>query len=184
MSARPPRRPRYLFHWLRRTGASLASLRRGRRRLPDGRDTRAGTLSVSPSGVAASPNEESAQRDELLSRLIVHDQALHIVRHLFVVHDAVRRDGWGAVDARPANVLGRALFEAELLAAEDPSPLFASVVERIGRGHESARVREELAAFDTAGDWAAPPVAEVADSDFAEFELIERSWAGTVPAGF
>ena len=183
MPERPPRRPRFLFHWLRRTGLSLASLRKGRGERPGGRK--------SPSALAPAPHEttepraadDRAQREELLSRLVVHDEGRHLVRHLLVVHDELRRKGWTAADALPAAVLGRAVFEAELLAAEDPSPLFATVVSRLRHAHETARVREELQAFDDEGQWRAPPVAEVADSDFAEFELMERSWAGTVPAG-
>lgn len=185
MPARPPRQPRFLFHWLRRTGASLAGLGRRPRPRPGDRLARAaGSLPAIAAG-PPSPDDGAVEREELFSRLVVHDPAKHIVRHLFVVHDEWRREGWPAVAALPSGVLGRALFEAEILAAEEPSPPFAAVVERLRRGRDAAEAREAreaIDAFEAEGDGGPPPVAEVADSDFAEFELMERSWAGTVPA--
>jgi hypothetical protein len=182
MPKRPPRLP-FFRRWLGHARAPLVFLharRRGPLADPDGGAAERASRAVASDVPTGSPDDETAQRAELFARLLTHDPATRIVRHLLVVHDAWRRSGWTAAASLPASTVGRALFEAEVLAAEDPSPLFSAVVARLGQAHAAANARE---ASRHDSDWAAPPVAEVADSDFVEFELMERSWAGTVPAG-
>jgi len=132
-------------------------------------------------GAGDSPSLVLQQRAELGARLLVHDPATQAVRHLVVVHDALGGGSWAGVAALPPQVTGRALAEAEMLASQEPSALLATVIERL---------RELTAAADTRAehgvsrrDWAKPEIPEVSESTHEEYELMERSWMGTVPSG-
>jgi len=117
---------------------------------------------------------------EIGARLLIHDPATQPVRHLFILHDELRNGGWERVEKLPLKVIDRALTEAEILECSEPSPLLTTIVAEL-REHKAAG--EARAAREAAeGDWEVPKVPEVSDSDFAEWELMERSWAGTVPA--
>jgi hypothetical protein len=117
------------------------------------------------------------QRAELAARLLVHDPATQVVRHLFVVHEELRENGWNGVEAFPLKVIDRALTEAEMLASHEPSELLTTIIDKL---------RTLKAAADTHAtldrDRQKPQIVEVSETDFDEFELMERSWAGTVPA--
>ncbi len=124
------------------------------------------------------------QRAELGARLLVHDPATQVVRHLFIVHDELRSGGWTAVEALPATVTGRALAEAEILATHEPSPLLATIIvalRKIKATSEAVAVRKAHEALEA--EWEIPKMPEVSDTNFDEYELMERSWAGTVPSG-
>jgi hypothetical protein len=121
------------------------------------------------------------QRAELGARLLVHDPATQAVRHLFVVHDELRNGGWPSVEALPGKVVERALIEAEILAVDEPSPLFESIVDTLRDIKTAADARAAKDALDA--EWEVPQAPEVSDTNFDEYELTERSWAGTVPAG-
>lgn len=123
------------------------------------------------------------QRAELGARLLVHDPATQVVRHLFIVHDELRNAGWLAVRALPLTVIGRALTEAEILASDEPSPMLASIIDALRDIKLGAVARAAQAAHDALeAEWETPQVPEVSDTNFDEYELMERSWAGTVPA--
>ena len=118
---------------------------------------------------------------EIGARLLIHDPATQPVRHLFILHDELRNGGWERVEKLPLKVIERALTEAEILDGSEPSPLLTTIVAEL---RELKTAAEERAAREAAeGDWEVPKVPEVSDSDFAEWEEMERSWAGTVPAG-
>lgn len=118
---------------------------------------------------------------EIGARLLIHDPATQPVRHLFILHDELRNGGWERVEKLPLKVIERALTEAEILDCSEPSPLLTTIVAEL---REQKAAAEDRAAREAAeGDWEVPKVPEVSDSDFAEWELMERSWAGTVPAG-
>lgn len=121
------------------------------------------------------------QRAELGARLLVHDPATQAVRHLFVVHDELRDGGWEKVEALPLKVLDRALTEAEILGSEEPSPVLATIVETLRELKLAAELRAAQEAAEA--EWETPQVPEVSDTNFDEYELMERSWAGTIPAG-
>ena len=124
------------------------------------------------------------QRAELGARLLVHDPATQVVRHLFIVHDELRNGGWPAVEALPAAVIGRAVVEAEILASDEPSPLLATIIDALRRIKASADAIATRKAHDALeAEWEIPKVPEVSDTNFDEYELMERSWAGTVPSG-
>ena len=121
------------------------------------------------------------QRADLGARLLVHDPAIQIVRHLFIVHDELRGGGWAAVEALPAKVIERSLTEAEILASHEPSEVLATIVEALRRIKATADLRAVQEAADA--EWEVPQMPEVSDTNFDEYELMERSWAGTIPAG-
>jgi len=121
------------------------------------------------------------QRAELGARLLVHDPATQIVRNLFIVHDELRANGWTGVENLPLKVTSRALTEAEILAVDEPSEVLATIIATLQDIKRAAEERVAREALDA--DWEVPQLAEVSDTNFDEYELIERSWAGTVPAG-
>ena len=125
------------------------------------------------------------QRTELGARLLVHDPETQLVRNLFVVHDQLGTSGWAGVETLPPQVIGRAQTEAEILQMQEPSPLLGTIIESL-RGLKVAAdqrtARDAQQALER--EWQkpqAPP--EVSETNYDEYELMERSWVGTVPAG-
>lgn len=148
----------------------------GRARLPAQASARPG----SPSPLQ--PESPTMQQcAELGARLLVHDPATQPVRHLFIVHGELRNGGWPDVGALSTKVIERALTEAEILASDESSPVLASIIEKL-RGLKTA---SDARAIDEALDreWAERQLPEVSDTNFGEYELMERSWVGTVPSG-
>jgi hypothetical protein len=121
------------------------------------------------------------QRAELGARLLVHDPATQIVRNLFIVHDELRANGWPGVETLPPKVISRSLGEAEILAVDEPSELWETIVAKLRELKTAVDARAATEALDA--DWEVPQMPEVSDTNFDEYELMERSWAGTVPAG-
>jgi hypothetical protein len=122
------------------------------------------------------------QRAELGARLLVHDPATQVVRNLFIIHDELRSNGWAGVETLPAKVVERGLTEAEILASDEPSEMLATIIDAL-RAIEGGATAARAAKEALEADWVTPQVPEVSDTDFDEYELMERSWAGTVPAG-
>ncbi len=123
----------------------------------------------------------SQLRAELRARLLAHeaDAPAQLMRHLVFVHDELGNKGWAGVDALPRRVVARALMEAELLAAEEPSPLLADLVERLrDLKLEADRVEERDADLR---EWAVTDIPEVSEASHDEYRQMERSWIGTVP---
>ena len=121
------------------------------------------------------------QRAELGARLLIHDPATQIVGNLFIVHDELRANGWPGVENLPLKVISRGLSEAEILAVDEPSEVLTTIIEKLREVKVAADARAAQEALEA--DWEVPQLAEVSDTNFDEYELIERSWAGTVPAG-
>ena len=121
------------------------------------------------------------QRAELGARLLVHDPATQVVRNLFIVHDELRANGWAGVETLPAKIVDRGLTEAEILASHEPSEVLATIVEALRGIKAAVEARATKEALDA--EWETPQIPEVSDTNFDEYELMERSWAGTVPAG-
>jgi len=121
------------------------------------------------------------QRAELGARLLVHDPATQIVRNLFIVHDELRANGWPGVETLPSKVIARGLSEAEILAVDEPSEVLATIIGTLREMKAAAEARAAQEALEA--EWEVPKVPEVSDTNFDEYELMERSWAGTVPAG-
>ena len=113
------------------------------------------------------------------------DEASTLLKPLLAVHHKLRRKGWDGVATLPSPVLGKALRQAEMLAAEDPSlPVLTQVAERLRPLLEAAEARER-AQDDDAGDadLAVRDRIEVSEASFNEFEELERTWAQTMPSG-
>jgi hypothetical protein len=75
-------------------------------------------------------------------------------------------------------VISRGLSAAEILAVDEPSDVLATIIAMLREVKVASEARETLEA-----DWVVPQVPEVSDTNFDEYELMERSWAGTIPAG-
>jgi hypothetical protein len=121
------------------------------------------------------------QLAELGARLLVHDPATQPVRHLFIVHDELRNGGWEKVEALPLKVIDRALTEAEILGSDEESPVLTTIIAELRDQKACAEMRAAQDAAEV--EWEKPLVPEVSDTNFDEYELMERSWAGTIPAG-
>jgi hypothetical protein len=118
---------------------------------------------------------------EIGARLFVHDPTTQAVRHLSIVHDELHSGGWESVEALPFKVIDRALTEAEILGSEEPSPLLTTIIAELRDQKATAEMRAAHEAAEV--DCDKPLVPEVSDTNFDEYELMERSWAGTIPAG-
>jgi hypothetical protein len=126
------------------------------------------------------------QRADLGARLLVHDPATQLVRNLFVIHDELGTRGWAGVRALPLSLVGRALTEAELLHVQEPSPLLATIIETLRSIKVAAEARAAQAvqaALEKEWEREQPAIPEVSETNYDEYELMERSWIGTVPAG-
>jgi hypothetical protein len=191
MSVRPPTRPvpraetvednkggrdkRGSLRWVRDVLSRSIRLEQARNPAPPAPEPSHAAVADTP------PSLLIQQRAELGARLLVHDPATQIVRNLFVVHDELRTRGWAGVEALPLKIVGRALTEAEILASDEPSPLFATIIDSLRELKSAADERAAQEALER--EWETLQVPEVSDTNFDEYELMERSWAGTVPAG-
>lgn len=119
---------------------------------------------------------------ELSARLLANepDHTAKLMRHLVLVHDVLERKGWPGVGTMSGLVLGEALAQATVLASEDASPNLEFIIEQLRTLQAAADQREER--DSRLHDFKVGENVEVSESDFAEFEDIERSWGGTVPS--
>ena len=118
---------------------------------------------------------------ELRVRLLAEEvPSAQVMRHLVQVHDALGSKGWPGVRALSGEVLRKALVQAEMLASMDPSSTLDMVIEQLRPLAEAAEQRDE--SESRLQDFKVGESLEVSESTFAEFEDMERSWIGTVPA--
>ena len=138
-------------------------------------------------GTAAHDADEATPSQlctELSARLLAHetDHAVRTMRHLMFVHDVLDAKGWAGVAAMSGHVLTEALDQLELLAADDPSPQMDLLVARMRPLQRAAELRDERdARYGT--DFSVGSDLVVSESNFTEFETVERDWSETVPAG-
>ena len=119
---------------------------------------------------------------ELSARLLAHETSeVQTMRHLILVHDALERRGWTALESMSALVLVKAIEQAEALAAEEPSPHMDMLIEGLRPLHVAADLRDQRES--RLQDFRVGDNLEVSESDFADFEEVETGWTGTVPAG-
>jgi len=120
---------------------------------------------------------------ELSARLLAHDpeHTAKMMRHLVLVHDVLERKGWPGVGAMSGRVLAEALAQAELLASEDPSPHLEVIIEQLRPLQVAADQRDER--DSRLQDFKVGDNVQVSETNFGEFEDMERSWGGTVPSG-
>jgi hypothetical protein len=195
MSTSPParKRPRNIPAKDRRSADGAAgSLRRLKGMLgrPIALERRDGHLSIvlvdRRRAPAQQPSRSSSRRelcDALRARLLSNGRAetLHVMRHLVFVLNELERRNWRGVESLQGHLLGKAVVQAEMLLGDEASPLGATFLERLRTLKAAAESRED----GESGHKNANPVAsvEVFESTFEEFELMERSWVGTVPSG-
>jgi hypothetical protein len=149
-------------------------------------DRRDGRLSVVLVDRRRAPAQRSSSRrqlcDDLRARLLSdgRPQTLYVMRHLVFVLNELERRNWRGVESLQGHLLGNALVQAEMLLGDAASPLAAKFLDRLRILKAAADAREEgkLRRKDSKP---AEPL-EVRESTFEEFELMERSWGGTVPA--
>ena len=178
-AARAPQEKRGSLRWVRSVlGRSI--------RLEQRRDQRLGAI-IDPRRVAAADAPLSLlmqQRADLGARLLVHDPATQPVRNLFVIHDELGSRGWAGVEALRPQIVDRALTEAEILSSQEPSSLLSSIIESLRALRAAADERVVQAAHAASErEWETLKVPEVSETNYDEYELMERSWVGTVPAG-
>lgn len=149
-----------------------------------------GPVSPADKGRSAPLTPEAAllleQRADLGARLLTHDPATQLVRNLFVIHDELGKRGWPGVEALPPSLVSRALTEAELLHVQEPSPPLVTIIETLRsiKATTEARAAQALQEkLEREWEREQPAVPEVSETDYGEYELMERSWVGTVPAG-
>ena len=175
MSARPPIKEKHgSLQWVRKVLSRSIRLEQKQRAVA------ASASAPRAGGDDAAPPLLLQQRAELGARLLVHDPATQSVRHLFLVHDQLSGRGWMGVEALPLPVLVRAMTEAESLARDEPSLLLTSIIDRLKTVLQTA---DRSSAPAAQSDWSRPQGPEVSETNYDEFELMERSWIGTVPTG-
>jgi hypothetical protein len=174
-AAAPPAK-RGSLRWVRDVLSRSLRLQQGRKRAATAAASDAADTALDPA-----LSLWIRQRTELGPRLLVHDPATQVVHHLFIVHDELQAQGWPGVDALPAKVLDRALLEAEILHSDEPSSLLATIIDKLRELNAAATARALEQALEREFETLQMP--EVSDTNFDEYELMERSWAGTVPNG-
>ena len=180
MSARPPIKEKHgSLRWVRNVlGRSM--------RLEQGRDVATASAAEPRRGAGGEQPLPLLlqQRAELGARLLVHDPATQPVRNLFLVHDQLAGLGWAGVETLPLPLVARALTEAKILASDESSPLLTTIIESLQDLLTAAGARSTLEASEALErEWELPQCPEVSETNYDEYELMERSWIGTVPAG-
>ncbi|MBI5255916.1 MAG: hypothetical protein HY855_05410 [Burkholderiales bacterium] len=135
-----------------------------------------------PAGAVPAPSVEQV-REELLARLLDHalEQDAQMVRHLAYVNDELGRAGWDGVAGLPGPLLGQALIQARMLAADEPSACMALVTERLLQLRVAAELRAERQDRLREDERLTSP--EISEVSQQEFEALERGWVDTVPPG-
>ena len=137
---------------------------------------------ATPAAKAAPTRAE--MRGELRERLLVHDPQTQMVRHLYQVYKQLGIDGWPGAAMMQPTVVHRAVCEAEMLQSTEPSPLLGLIVDKL-RAIDSVAIllAEPDAPATGPSEWATTAVPEVSETSYADYEMMERSWIGTVPSG-
>jgi hypothetical protein len=103
------------------------------------------------------------------------EQAAQLLRQLVQVHDELLHKGWAGVQALPAAVRSKALFQAELLAREAATPALLTMVVRLRALQAPPEPAQAPAPRPHASGGKAVEVFELSPEDFQESE---RSWFG------
>lgn len=179
-----------VVHWLKNLWARPVGVQR------EGRGLKLVLVERRRRRLTDEPPKLTQVRAELRERLLgqQHAHAAAVMRHLARVHDELGGAGWPGVESLPAQVLGMALVQAEMLAGEGPSVEMSHLIERLRIFKVAAGVREErerrqarearqrdtapgVAAGDAA-DAAAVGASAPVDSGF---EGSTGHWTGPVP---
>lgn len=150
------------------------------------------TLGVPASSLRAQARDEQRlrvrrMRRDLYELMQQHPSSRQLMRHLDLVERTLRTEGFGAVEVLPVRVIAKALTQLEKLVWDWSAPGLAELRSRLAvmvkdRRHEAQREAASTAALelDLIAHHGATDVTEV---DHADFEEMERSWAGQMPEG-
>jgi hypothetical protein len=121
-------------------------------------------------------------RADLQARLMAqeYESSGPVMRHLGLVHDELGRSGWAGIERLSSRVIDLALVQAEVLAAQEPMPSLAIVIDRLRILKVAVALREERAS--RLRNQPSDNIIEVSEATREEFEESELSWARSVPA--
>ena len=150
------------------------------------------TLGVPAASLRAQARDEERERVRRMRRDLYglmqqHPGSRQLMRHLDLVERTLRREGYGAVEALSIRVITKALGQLEKLVWDWSTPGLAELRSRLAVMVKSRQLEAEQDAASTAAqalDAATQHgVIDVTEVDHAEFEQMERSWAGQMPEG-
>ena len=131
-------------------------------------------------------------RRDLYELMQQHPDARKVMRHLDLLERTLRTEGYAAVEIMPVRALASALAQLERLVWDWTPAGLAELRSRLSILVKTRRAEEkrEIAAMpptdvmpERASGHVGSEMAEVTEVDHAEFEEMERSWAGQMPAG-
>jgi hypothetical protein len=128
-------------------------------------------------------------RRELFTLMEQHPGSRKVMSHLDLVERTLRSGGFQTVEALPIRVIAKALSQMEQLVVNWSPVGLAELRSRMAvmvKSRANEPSREEASTSTLELDLAnAADVTEVDDADFdhAEFEEMQRSWAGRAPVG-
>ena len=125
---------------------------------------------------AATPSHGEALRHDhrdLSSLLDLHSDSRLTMRHLACVEQALARHGSRAFKVLPAQVLGKALAQLEVLAVDSRIGEFT---ELRGRLRQAAPMRSGMATPQDLSH-----TVDVSEASHSLFDEMERSWTGQMP---
>lgn len=119
----------------------------------------------------------SALRERL--RPLGRDHVRAYLRHLLVVYRELGHEGWRSVGSLPAEVLRKALLQAELLTSGESTPTLDHLVDRLRVLKTAVQQRDLNRRLLAGGDTGE---IEVSDATLEDFDETERGWFDTMPA--
>lgn len=150
------------------------------------------TLGVAASNLRAQARDDHRQRVRRMRRDLYelmqqHPSSRQLMRHLDLVERTLRHEGYTAVEALPVRVIAKALTQLEKLVWDWSAPGLAELRSRLAVMVKNRQPEAEQDAANTAAlelDMATHHgTADVTEVDHADFEEMERSWAGQMPEG-
>lgn len=189
--AKSARRTTMLDHLHSKFGSSLKTVRRFLQR-PISVQNGGVTLGVPASNLRAQARDDHRQRvrrmrRDLYTLMQQHPTSRELMRHLDLVERTLRREGWTAVEALPVRVIAKALTQLEKLIWDWSAPGLAELRSRLA---VMVKNRQPEAEHDAASTAALEldlithhGTTHVSEVDHADFEEMERSWAGQMPDG-
>lgn len=150
------------------------------------------TLGVPAASVRAQARDEERQRVRRMRRALYdllqqHPSSRQLMRHLDLVERTLRHEGYGAVEALSVRVIAKALTQLEKLVWDWSTPGLAELRSRLAVMVKSRQLEAEQDAANTAAQALDASLhhgaTDVTEVDHAEFEEMERSWAGQMPEG-
>ena len=150
------------------------------------------TLGVTASSLRAQAREDQRQRVRRMRRDLYelmqqHPTSRQLMRHLDLVERTLRHEGYAAVEALPVRVITKALTQLEKLVWDWTPVGLAELRSRLAVMIKTRQPEAEQEAASTAAlelDLVTHHNAtDVTEVDHADFEEMERSWAGQMPEG-